>query len=468
MRQCGVLPMNRRTFVSLAASAASAAQPGPSLLDRYRETASRFIAAALTDDEGWRKLSYLCDRIGHRLSGSPQMMASVRWAEAGMKRDGLENVVTPKVMVPHWERGAESAWITAPVNFPLAMLGLGGSVATPPQGIEAEAVCVKTFDELDRLGAAGVQGRIVVFNPEWQGYGRTVQYRTQGASRAARHGAAAVLVRSMTGHSLRTPHTGAMNYQDGAAKIPAAAISVEDAAHIERLSREKAPVRLRLLMGARTLPDAEGANVIGEVRGSEKPDEVVVLGGHFDSWDVGQGAHDDGAACIACWHAVATMKRIGLRPRRTVRVVLWANEENGLRGGRAYREWAGSAVKQHVAAIEMDGGCERPVGYGLTITGASEAVMTRAMDRMSQIGKLLEPVGAGSMTRGGGGADIGPLMREGVPGIAHRTVGEHYMDWHHTHADTLDKIDVQDFRRSVAALGVLAFVLADMPDRLSE
>jgi hypothetical protein len=383
-----------------------------------------------------------------------------------MKRDGLDQVRTPKVMVPHWVRGSESAEMLAPVQIPLALLGLGGSVATPPEGIEAEAVCVRTFEELEALGADRVKGRIVVFHPEWQGYGRTVQYRGQGASRAARLGAVATLVRSMTGHSLRTPHTGAMNYAADAPKIPSAAISVEDAAHIDRLTRGGVPVRIRLRMSAQTLPDAEGANVMAQVTGGERPEEIVVLGGHFDSWDVGQGAHDDGAACVAAWHAVSLIRRLGLKPRRTVRVVLWANEENGLRGGRAYREMLGEEVKNHVAAIEMDSGCERPTGYGLTITGAAEEVTARAMGRLAGIGQLLEAIDAGSITRGGGGADIGPLMREGVPGIGHKTVGEHYMDWHHTHADTLDKVDPRHFRLSVAALAVLSFVLADMPERL--
>lgn len=452
--------------MSLFPAAAIAAPADAPLVRRYREAAGRLIGAALTDEQGWQRLEYLCDRIGHRLSGSPQMMESVRWAEAGMKQDGLDRVQTPKVVVPHWVRGAESVEMVAPGARPLVMLGLGGSVATPPEGIEAEAVCVRTFDELEALGADAVRGKIVVFNPVWQGYGRTVQYRGQGASRAAKLGAVAALVRSMTGHSLRTPHTGAMNYAPDLPKIPTAALSVEDAAQIERLTRSGVTVKLRLKMSAQTLPDAEGANVMGEVTGSERPEEVVVLGGHFDSWDVGHGAHDDGAACIAAWQAVALMRKLGLKPKRTVRAVLWANEENGLRGGRAYRELLGEGVKNHVAAIEMDGGCERPIGYGLTITGASEEVMARAMGRMEQIGQLLDAIDAGSMTRGGGGADIGPLMRDGVPGIGHRTVGERYMDWHHTHADTLDKVDPGDFRKSVAALAVLSFVLADMPERL--
>jgi carboxypeptidase Q len=214
-------------------------------------------------------------------------------------------------------------------------------------------------------------------------------------------------------------------------------------------------------MEAEMLADAESANVIAEIRGSELPDEVVVMGGHYDSWDVGQGAHDDGAACMAAWQALTLIKQLGLRPRRTLRVVLWTNEENGLRGGNGYRDAIGDAVGDHVAAIEMDGGNERPVGFGVTAGDEEEAVA-----RLAQIGRLLEGIEAGEVTAGGGGADIGPLMQDGVPGLALRTVGDHYFDWHHTNADTIDKIAKVDFQKAVAMLAVMGYALADMPERL--
>lgn len=457
--------MRRLTAVALSLTAALGAQ---TLTDQYREPAARLIGAALTDQDGWKKLEFLCDRIGHRLSGSPQLEEAISWASAEMRREGLENVQTPPVKVSHWVRGSESAEIIAPLRAPLVMLGLGGSAATPPDGITAEVVAVASFEELKSLGRERVEGKIVLFNPVWQGYGRTVVYRSRGASEAAQMGAAAALVRSMTGHSLRTPHTGAMDYAPGTVKIPTAAVTVEDAERIHRLVRAGNTVRVSLRMEAQTLPDADSANVVAELRGREKPDEIVVLGGHYDSWDVGQGAHDDGASCIAAWQAVALMKKLGLRPRRTVRVVFWTNEENGLAGGRAYRQWIGDSIKQHVAAIEMDGGSERPIGFGFSASAFSEEQTERALARLREIGGLLDGLGAGTIRKGGGGADISPLTRDGVPGLGHLTTGEHYMDWHHTPADTLDKVDPVEFRKNIAALAVMAYVLADLPGRLNE
>jgi Zn-dependent M28 family amino/carboxypeptidase len=222
---------------------------------------------------------------------------------------------------------------------------------------------------------------------------------------------------------------------------------------------------VHLFMEAHTEPDADSANVIGEIRGREKPEEIVVMGGHIDSWDVGQGAQDDGSGCIASLQALAIIKKLGLRPRRTLRVVFWVNEENGGAGGRAYREWAGDSVGKHVAAIEMDGGAEKPLGFGLTVRGGQS---DRALARAQEIGKLLQSIGADAVTAGGGGADIGPIMQAGVPGMGLRTVGVHYFDWHHTPSDTVDKIKPEEFQQNIATLAVMGYVLADMPERLAE
>jgi hypothetical protein len=438
------------------------------LTERYHETAARLIGAALTDEGGWRKMMMWCDRIGARMTGSPALQRAIEWSAAEMRREGLKNVLTPPVKVPNWVRGRESATMLEPVETPLPMLGLGFSVATPPEGITAEVVCVTSFEELEKLGAEKVRGKIVVYNQPWLGYGRSVQYRVGGASRAARLGALAVLVRSVTPVSLRSPHTGTMGYAADAPRIPAAAITVEDALRIQRLTESGVAVKVRLKMEAQTLADADSANVIGEIVGREKPEEIVVMGGHIDSWDVGTGAQDDGSGCVACWQAVVLAQKLGLRPRRTLRVCLWSDEEKLGRGGQAYREWAGPTVKNHVAAIEMDGGAERPVGFGLSIAGANEETTVRAMRRMQEIGALLKGINAGDMVRGGGGADIGPIMRDGVPGIGHRTVAQRYFEWHHTEADTLDKIDPQEFRLNVAALAVLGYVLADMEEKLTD
>lgn len=440
-----------------------------SLTDAYREPAGRILGAAMTDAEGWEKLEYLTTEIGHRLSGSPQLERAIEWAAERMEREELHVRKLP-VKVPHWVRGEESARLVAPVERPLPILGLGMSIGTPEEGITAPVVAVTSYDELEALSRSEVEGKIVLYAVPWMGYGRTVTYRSTGASRAAALGAVAALVRSATGRSLKTPHTGAMRYDDTHPRIPAAAVTVEDAEWMRRAIERGHEVTVHLEMGAHMLPDADSFNLVAEIPGRELPDEVVVMGGHYDSWDVGQGAHDDGAACIAAWHALTLIHRLGLRPRRTLRVVLWTNEENGLRGGRAYREWVGNDVDQHVAAIEMDGGVERPIGFGFGLRFGSEdgsdAAYERGLATLSQIGALLEGLDAGTMRRGGGGADIGPLMRDGVPGLALRTVGEHYFDWHHTEADTLDKVDPQNFRRAMAMLGVVGYVLADMPGTL--
>jgi hypothetical protein len=453
-------------FIATSASA----EPDESLAARYRETAARLIGAALTDDEGWEKLSHLTLRIGHRLSGSPALERAVAWTAERMKAEGLDNVRLQPVTVPHWVRGREELRLLTPEERPLAMLGLGGSAGTSLEGVTASVVAVRSFEELDGLGREKVAGKIVLYDPPWEGYGKTVQYRSTGPSRAARMGAAALLLRSVTPRSLYTPHTGSLRYEDGVPKIPAAAITVEDAYRIRRLVEAGDDVRVHMIMEAHFASDGESANVIGEIRGYERPEEVVVVGGHLDSWDVGQGAHDDGVGTMAAWQAVTLVKRLGLRPRRTLRVVLWTNEENGLRGGLAYRDALGNQVSQHVAAIEMDGGAEKPLGFGFGLGGidphAGDPAYEKALGRLQDIARLLDGIGAGAIARGGGGADIGPLMREGVPGLGLQTVGEHYFDWHHTQADTLDKVDPQDFRRCIATLAVMGYVLAEMPERL--
>jgi Zn-dependent M28 family amino/carboxypeptidase len=364
------------------------------------------------------------------------------------------------------------------------------SVGTPAEGVTADVVAVPNFEQLTKLGRDKVAGKIVLFNPEWKGYGQTVMYRTSGPSRAAELGAVAVLVRSMTGVSLQTPHTGALEYEPGTAKIPAAALSLEDTAMLQRLLDTGTPVRVKLSMEAHQEQETESHNVMGELRGREKPEEVVVLGGHIDSWDIGQGANDDGSGIMATFEAVALIHKLGLRPRRTLRVVFWVNEENGGAGGRAYREMAADQVANHVAAIEMDGGAEKPVGFGFggggegrrraagaaprapsteSAPGQQRAqISDAAYQRVVEIGKLLEPIEAGKINRGGGGSDIAPLIAKGVPGFGVRTVGAHYFDWHHTNADTFDKIVPREFQLNVASLAVLSYVLADMPERLTD
>lgn len=433
--------------------------PPPTVsIDNYRTPAGRIIGASLVSNHAYTRLAHLTDHIGHRLSGSKSLERAIEWALAEMKKDGLDNVRGEKVMVPHWVRGEESLELVTPRPMKLAMLGLGNSVATPADGITADVVVVRNFAELDALGER-VRGKIVVYNAPYTSYGATVQYRGFGASRAARYGAAAVLVRSITPVSLQSPHTGALNYDQQQPKIPAAAISIEGAEMLQRMHDRGDRPTVRLKMEAKFLPDAESANVIAELRGSEKPDEVVLVSGHFDSWDVGQGAHDDGGGCIIAWEAVRLLKELGLRPRRTIRVVLYTNEENGLRGGNAYRDAHRSELPKHIFAIESDSGTYRPEGLGLAATAPPQA---RA--NLREIAKLLSGIGADGIAPSGGGADIGPIMREGVMGASLDVEGSHYFDIHHTASDTLDKIDPRDLQLCVATMAVFAYTIADLPE----
>ncbi len=450
-RRLSVLPL-----IALSVAALCRAQD---LTEKYRGTADQLIRAALNDEEGYKRLEYLCYRIGNRLSGSESLQRAIAWSAEQMKAAGLSNVRVIPVKVPHWVRGAESARMVAPLDKQLHMLGLGMSIATPPGGITADVVAVSSFEELTALGAARVKGKIVVYNYAFQGYGPARGYRSSGASRAAALGAVAVLVRSATPLAMQIPHTGAMEYDEQQPKIPAAAVSPEDAAMLQRLYQDGVPVRVHLEMSAHMEPDVEAGDVIGEIPGKTHPEEVVVIGGHIDSWDVGQGAQDDGASIIACLQALALMHKLGLQPARTLRVAFWVNEENGGRGGEAYREFVVQNLKNQVAALEMDGGAEAPRGFGAGVDQSSQELL-------KQVGKLLESIGASEITGGGGGEDIAPLIRDGVPGLSERTVGTHYFDWHHTEADTLDKVNPEDFRKNVAALAVMSYALADMPQRL--
>ncbi|MCP3961392.1 MAG: M20/M25/M40 family metallo-hydrolase [bacterium] len=447
-------------------------RPPADLATAYQRQAGQILGAALVDSEGWEKLTHLATVIGHRLSGSTALEDAIDWAVERMETEGL-TVRKQPVMVPHWVRGEERAAVVAPVRREMNILGLGNSVGTPEGGVTAPVVVVGSFEELEALGREKVEGKIVVYAVGWEGYGKTVQFRSHGPSRAAALGAVAALTRSATGSSLSTPHTGALRYDEEQPKIPAAAVTPEDAAWMRRMAELGHEVTVHLEMGARMLPDAQSYNVIAEIPGSERPEEVVVMGGHYDSWDVGDGAHDDGAACIAAWQALRLIDQLGLKPRRTLRVVLWTNEENGLRGGREYHDaLTPDEVADHVAAIEMDGGAEQPIGFGFGLAGIDleaeepDPIYEAAIARLEQIARLSAAIHADEIRRGGGGADIGPLMRSGVPGLGLRTVGEHYFDWHHTHADTLDKVDPQNFRRAIALLGIAGYVLADMPERL--
>ena len=451
-----------RRVVLLAAIAAAvssplAAQSAP-IATRYRAAADSLIDAALKDSAAWNRLAKLTDTFGNRLSGSRSLENAIDWALGEMKRDGLDEVRGEAAMVPHWVRGEESLALVSPRSAPLRMLGLGGSIATPKKGITAPVIVVGSFDELTTR-AAEAKGKIVVFDVPFTSYRETVAYRVGGASAAAKVGAVAALVRSVTPMSFRTPHTGNMRYDSTVAKIPTAAITVEDALMMRRMLDRGDKVVVTLKMSARTLAPSPSRNVVAEVRGSEQPDEVVLISGHFDSWDVGQGAMDDGGGAVAAWEAVRLIKKLGLKPRRTVRVVLWTNEENGGAGGKAYRDAHRADVDKHLLAIESDNGVFKPRGVAFTGTDSATAVIR-------QVAALLDRIGAGGVVADGGGSDIEPLMALGVPGMSPDVDESRYFWYHHTEADTMDKLDPHEVALCVATMAVMAYVVADLPDPL--
>ncbi len=450
------------TRLSLAAFAVALHAPtisrAQTLPERYRATTDRIIAAALSDSAAYNRVALLTDKFGHRLSGSASLEHALDWIVAEMTRDGLQNVRGEPVMVPRWVRGEESATMVGPRPMKLHMLGLGGSIGTPEGGITAPVLVVTSFDDLaDKADQA--RGKIVLFDVPFTNYGATVQYRSRGAIEAAKVGAVAALIRSVASNSMQNPHTGAMRYDSTVTQIPAAALSVEDAAMLHRMYDRGDPVVVNLRMQAKTWPDARSRNVIAELVGSEKPEEIVVLGGHIDSWDVGQGAMDDAGGSVAAWEAVRLLKQLGLRPRRTLRVVLWTNEENGLRGANAYRDAHAAEMSNHVLAMESDGGVFAPTGF--SFDGSSEA-----LPAVAAIVSLLQPLGANEVAPGGAGADVGPLTALGVPGLGLQVDGTRYFWYHHSEADTMDKLDPREVAQCVAAMAVMAYVIADMPETL--
>ena len=424
----------------------------------YRPEAQRLTQAATNSLFGFSRLATMCDTFGPRFTGSKNLEAAIDWCLAEMKKDGFLNVRGEEVTVPRWVRGSESIELLSPRRRELPMLGLGGSVGTPPEGIMAEVLVVTGFDDL-KNHAAEAKGKIVLFNVPFTEYRETVIVRTQGAIHAARAEAVASLIRSVGPFSMQTPHTGGMSYADGVKKIPHAALSLEDANMLSRMQARGEPLRVRLKMEARTLADGISHNVVAEIPGTEKPEEIVIVSGHIDSWDVGQGAMDDGGGCLAAWEAARLMLKLGLRPKRTVRVVLWTNEENGIRGAMQYAKRHEATLAKHTLAIESDAGVFRPTGFGFLGSG-------RGMEIIRGVAKLLDPIGSGSIAKGCRGADVLKLVRGGVPVMHLEVDREKYFWFHHTDADTIDKLDPAEFNRCVAAMAVMAYVIADLPETL--
>ncbi len=426
--------------------------------------------AAMKSDYAYRQVAHLSNNIGPRLSGSSQAAQAVEYVASEMKALGLE-VKLEKVMVPHWVRGEETA---ALVNFPgqaaettqkIVLTALGGSVATPAEGLTADVVVVKDFDELESLGREKVEGKIVVFNYPYdkemaaqgksgEAYGLAVAYRGGGPSAAARLGAVAALVRSVGSADFRLPHTGATHYDEGVTKIPAGAVTAEDAELLAYLAPQGA-VRMHLVLTPQDLPEVESYNVVADLKGSTQPEEIVVVSGHLDSWDLGTGAIDDASGVAVSMQVANLVKQLKLKPKRTIRVIAWMNEENGLRGAKTYAEEHAPELAKHVAAMETDGGSGHPLG--LRMKGKPEL-----KDFLAPVGKVLGGIGASLLEMAEHtGADIGPMEPAGVPTFHPIQDGRTYFQYHHTAADTLDKVDPKTLAENAAVNAVAVYALAN-------
>jgi hypothetical protein len=429
----------------------------------YTEAAQQIIRAALAEGQAYRLLAELTS-YGPRLSGSPQAAAAVEWSRQTMMKLGFDNVRLQEVMVPHWVRGPieEAAIINSSLlgTVPLTVCALGGSTATPEMGIVAEIVEVKSFEELKALGKTA-EGKIIFFNRPmeaskvntFEAYGGAVNQRSSGAVEAAKAGGVAALVRSMTTRLDDVPHTGGTSYLDGVPKIPAAAISTMDANLLSHIITQEKKARVRLKLTCQNFPDAPSANVIGEITGMEKPEEIIVVGGHLDSWDKGTGAHDDGAGCAQSIEVLRLLKALNLKPKRTIRAVMFINEENGLRGGEAYGREAAMAKTKHIVAIEADRGGFAPRGFSVDTDSIRFA-------RLASWAYLFKGIGADNIFHGGSGADISPLVKQGVPGIGFVPEAHRYFDYHHSDNDVIEAVNERELNLGAAAMAILCYVIA--------
>lgn len=418
----------------------------------------------LTAGKSYSMLEDLCLNIGHRLSGSPQAAAAVEWSKQQMESFGFDTVYLQPVMVPHWVRGKKE--IVRVVNSPslgnleLNSIAIGNSVGTGAAGVHAEIVEVQDFDELNALGAEGVKGKIVFFNrgfdqtliKTFRAYGGAVDQRGAGASNAARLGALAVVVRSMASNSDYVPHTGALRYADDAPQIPAVAISTKDADALGAALKKESDLSLYIETHCQMLPDVLSYNVIGELRGSEKPDEYLVVGGHLDSWDVGHGAHDDGAGCVQSIEALRLFRKLNYRPKHSIRAVMFMNEENGLRGGQEYARVASEKGEKHIAAVESDAGGFSPRGFRMS--GSEQQKKT-----LLSWAEYFNPYGLYELGAPGGGADIGPLRASGTVLFGLSPDSQRYFNYHHTQADTFDKVNQRELELGAAAMASLLYLI---------
>lgn len=445
---------------TLTASAAPASPPILPLPDAIVDRATELRDNAVTQNRAYTIVESLTTEVGPRFAGSAGDRAAVAWALNKLKELGLRNVRAETVTVPQWVRGDISVAVIAPFPQQLAALALGGSIGTPEDGIEAPVVAAADIEQLKNLKPGDVQGKIVYFNGRMKrtrdgtGYGKAVRKRGYGAIEAAKLGAVGVLIRSAGTDNNRLPHTGAMRYEEGVRRIPAAALTNPDADLLDGQLATGRAVSVHMKLTSRYLPDATSANVIGEITG--RTDEIVLLGAHLDSWDVGTGAHDDGAGVAIVTEAARLIGALREKPRRTLRVVLYANEEFGLSGAKAYAEMHAGELNKHVVAMEADFGAGRVWEF-------NSRVAPDALPLVRAIHQLLAPLDiAYGNNEGYGGADIGPLRNLGVPVLEPRQDGTLYFDLHHTDNDTLDKIDPEQLSQNVAVYTVAAYVAANV------
>jgi len=440
----------------------------PQLLDDLQ----KIKAAALADDYAYLQVAHLTENIGPRPSGSPQARAAVDYVAGQMRSIGLD-VQLEEVKVPHWVRGAETATlIEYPGQVPgstqkIILTALGGSTSTPPDGLSAEVVVVNNFDELKSLARDKVAGRIVLFNEiydkqkaaaglSFMAYGEAVRYRGAGPRAAAEFGAVAALIRSVGSADYRLPHTG-FSFPAG---IPAGAVTAEDADLIAHLAMQ-GKVRMHLTLTPQKLPDTVGYNVIADLKGSEHPEQVVVVSGHLDSWDLGTGAIDDAAGVAVAMESAELLQTLHLRPKRTLRVIAWMDEESGGAGSQTYTKNHQSEFLRHVAAIECDTGAGHPLGFETRISSRAAELLAPAMT-------VLDSIGATAMQHSDypPGADIAGMSETGVPALGVLQDSRTYFQYHHTAADTLDKIAPGELRENAAAMAVMGYALASMRDSL--
>jgi len=419
----------------------------------------------LKNGKCYSDLDYLSNKIGGRISGSPQAAAAVEWTKQTMLKIKPDTVYLQEVMVPHWERGEkEYAKILNSKSIDskeVPICALGGSVATPTGGIVANVVEVRNFEDLAKLGRKGVEGKIVFFNrpmdptiiSTFESYSKAVGLRWGGASEAARYGAVGSIVRSVTLSQDDYPHTGVMGYNDSLPKIPACAISTNGANLLSKLLKTDSTLKFHFTMSCQMLPDVKSYNVIGEIKGAEHPEEIIVVGGHLDAWDNGSGAHDDGAGVVQAIEVLRAMKALGIKPKRTIRAVAFMNEENGGRGGKKYAELAKQNNEKHIAAIESDAGGFTPRGFG--IEGTSAIIKT-----IQAWKPLLEIYGLHDITAGGGGSDIEPLKEQNVTLIGFVPDSQRYFDYHHTAIDTFDKVNKRELELGAASMAALIYLIS--------